>query len=110
MPGRERYHAAMGRIDVFETLVVILCLPVYAVALPVMFVRRLFPRRCPKCCRRGLRNRGGMRASCVDTVGRRYPDFYTYYSCDHCGARLRIHRVGRTEEPSEEEWSSVIES
>jgi hypothetical protein len=100
----------MGRVyKVVDTLIFVICLPFYAVALPVVFVsRRFFRRRCPGCGERALRDRGGFMATCVDDAGRPYRDSYTHYSCDSCAARWRIHLDGRTEAPSEREWSAHV--
>lgn len=94
---------------IFDTLIFIICLPFYALAIPVMWVgRRFFGRRCLKCGKRALRGRNWFKATCVDETGRRYADSYTYYSCDSCSARLRIHIGGKTVEPSEEEWARHV--
>ena len=49
--------------------------------------------------------RNGIRATCVDDHGRRYPDSWTYYECESCGARSKWYIGGRVEEPSEAEWN-----
>jgi hypothetical protein len=100
----------MGRAyRVFDTLIVIICSPFYAVAMPLMWVgRRFLGRRCPKCDERALRGRNWVKATCVDEAGRRYADSYTYYFCESCNARLRIHIGGKVEEPSEQEWSKHV--
>lgn len=66
----------------------------------------LLRKRCPQCQQRGLRARNWIRATCVDAEGRRYPDSWTYFSCDACGARLRWHLGGRVSTPTPEEWES----
>jgi len=99
----------MGRVyKVVDTLVFIICLPFYALALPFYLARRCFPRRCPRCGKRSLRTRNWIRATCVDKTGRRYPDSWAYYSCGTCGARLKVFRNGKTETPSDKEWSAYV--
>jgi hypothetical protein len=95
----------MGRIcDTIDTLIFVICIPAYALAW-LLGVVPPSPRQCPKCGVRALRSRNSIRATCVDEAGRRYPAFYEYHSCESYGARLKIHDDGRTEDPTEEEWS-----
>lgn len=57
-----------------------------------------FPRRCPRCRWRALKDVGGARATMVDEQGRRFPDAWTDYKCGQCHAVLRLHVGGRWEE------------
>jgi len=69
---------------------------------------RFFREPCARCGERALRTRSWIRATCVDERGQRYPDSWTYQSCDSCGARTKKYVDGRVEVPSEEEWRQHV--
>jgi hypothetical protein len=69
---------------------------------------RAFREPCSKCGERELRARNWIRATCVDERGRRYPDSWTYYSCDACGDRSKRYVDGRVEAPTDEEWREHV--
>ena len=100
----------MGRAyRIVDTLIFIMCLPFYAVMIPVMWVdQRFFAPRCPNCGERTLEELEFVRAICADEAGRRYSDAYTYYLCRSCDARWRIHTGGNVEIPTDEEWDATI--
>lgn len=62
--------------------------------------------RCAACGTGTLRVHDWVRATCVDESGQRYPDSWTYYECEGCGARTKEYLDGRVETPSDEEWDS----
>ena len=66
----------------------------------------LLRRSRPTCshCGGNLKTRNWIRATCVDAQGERYPDSWTYESCDRCGGRSKRYLDGRVEVPSDEEW------
>lgn len=64
----------------------------------LMLKERWFPRRCPRCRWRTLKDVGGARATRVDEQGRRYPDAWTDYKCGQCHALLRLHVGGGWEQ------------
>ena len=70
---------------------------------------RLIRNPCPACGSRSLRNRNWIRATLVDDHGRRYPDSWTYESCDACHIRLKRCLDGRLETPSVDEWNLHVE-
>jgi hypothetical protein len=69
---------------------------------------RLFRRPCSRCHERALRTRNWIRATLVNDRGERYPDSWSYESCDACGARTKRYHNGRTETPSEQEWQQQV--
>jgi hypothetical protein len=69
---------------------------------------RIFKARCPVCGVRALRTRNWIRATLVDDQGRRYPDSWTYDSCDACLVQLKRYMDGRVETPSEDEWTRNV--
>ena len=69
---------------------------------------RVFRRRCPACSAPALRTRNWIRATCVDAQGQRYPDSWTYESCDVCGQRFKRYANGTVELPSDDEWQQHV--
>ena len=67
-----------------------------------------FRTPCPSCGARTLRMRNWIRATCVDDQGRRYPDSWTYESCETCQSRFKRYIRGRIETPSEAEWKHYV--
>ena len=63
--------------------------------------------QCPECGG-NLNVRNWIRATCVDEQGHRYPDSWTYESCEGCAFRAKRHVDGRVEVPSEEEWRQNV--
>jgi hypothetical protein len=64
----------------------------YGVALTVAaLVTALYRPLCPACGRRGLVCVNRTLATVV-VNGRRAPDSWTFYACEHCGAGFKYHR------------------
>jgi hypothetical protein len=60
---------------------------------------RWFPRRCPRCRWRTLKDVGGMiRATKIDAEGRHYPAAWTDFKCGQCHGLFREHVGGRWED------------
>ena len=63
----------------------------YALALlAVVITMRYYRRRCPSCGQRGLKFTGFVKAT-ARIEGRRAPDSWSYYVCERCGARYKLH-------------------
>ena len=69
---------------------------------------QLFRKPCPSCGKRALRTRNWLRATCVDELGRGYPDSWAYESCDSCGSRFKRYAAGRIEAASADEWRQHV--
>jgi hypothetical protein len=71
-------------------------------------LRELVRTPCSQCGQGDIRTRNRIRATFIDDQGRRYPDSWSYESCESCGLRLKRFSDGRIESPSDEEWAEFV--
>lgn len=70
------------------------------------WAQRLFSQKCPRCGERQLRMVNFIRAT-VMVNGHRAPDSWSFYNCEACSARLKLHS-GQWSDASEAEWQRAV--